>query len=578
VFDSLAVAAIRDELHDLVGGRVQRVVQTDPLSLGFEVYAGGQRRWLICTADPRRAGAWVVDDKLGQSPAPPSPMLLLCRKYLRGARLVAVAQPPFERVLRLQLQGDDDALSRSLVLIVEAMGRLGNVVLVDEQGLVMEALKRVPASINRVRQILPRRPYVAPPEQAKASPLEADAEFWAPRLIDPKTPAAGVVTGALRGLSPLAARELVYRAAGRVDAPAAAVDPARLTAELERMLAPLAETSRIGSAIWRPSVGLEGERVVAFAPYELTHLARWEAMPSLSAAAERAFGEAAAPTSTDQRQTQLAAEIGAARAREARKLESLERELAGAGEADRLRSAGELLLAYAAQIDPGQSSVELDGQTIALDPDRSPVENAQSYFERYTRLRDAGRQLPAMIATARGRVAQLDEALVHLDLAATPEEVADLRAELAEAGYLGAGRPAGAPGKGKTPARAGPLRLRIGDHTVYLGRTSRQNDQATFDLASPDDLWLHARGVTGAHVILKTDPGKPSEATIRQAAALAAHHSQARASGSVAVDVTERRHVRKIKGGPPGAVTYSGERTIQVRPEPLTGHQGRVAP
>jgi len=578
VFDSLAVAAIRDELQDIVGGRVQRVVQTDPLSLGFELYAGGQRRWLICTADPRRAGAWVVDDKLGQSPAPPSPILLLCRKYLRGARLVAVAQPPFERVLRLALQADDDAVSRSLVLIVEAMGRLGNVILVDEQGLIMEALKRVPASINRVRQILPRRPYVAPPEQAKASPLEADAAFWAPRLIDPKTPATGVVTAALRGLSPLAARELVYRAAGRVDAPAAAVDPAGLAAELERMLAPLGEAGQTdqapagaGPAIWRPSVGLEGERVVAFAPYELTHLARWEAMPSLSAAAERAFGEAAAPTSTDQRQTQLAAEIGAARAREARRLESLERELAGAGEAGRLRAAGELLLAYAAQIDPAQSSVELDGQTIALDPDRSPVENAQSYFERYTRLRDAGRQLPAMIATARGRVAQLDEALVHLDLAGTPDEVADLRAELAEAGFLGAGRPAGAAAKGKTPARAGPLRLRIGDHTLYLGRTSRQNDQATFDLARPDDLWLHARGVAGAHVILKTDPGKPSEATIRQAAALAAHHSQARASGSVAVDVTERRHVRKIKGSPPGAVTYSGERTIQVTPAPLTG-------
>ncbi|HEY3110295.1 MAG TPA: NFACT family protein, partial [Chloroflexota bacterium] len=82
MFDSLAVAAIRDELQDLVGGRVQRVVQTEPLSLGLELYAGGQRRWLICSADPRRAGAWVVDDKLGQSPAPPSPILLLCRKYL----------------------------------------------------------------------------------------------------------------------------------------------------------------------------------------------------------------------------------------------------------------------------------------------------------------------------------------------------------------------------------------------------------------------------------------------------------------------------------------------------------------
>src|SRR5262249_42481264 len=158
---------------------------------------------------------------------------------------------------------------------------------------------------------------------------------------------------------------------------------------------------------------------------------------------------------------------------------------------------GELLLAYAAQIEAGQSSVVLDGQTIALDRERSPIENANAYFERYTRLRDARRQLPALIATARARVDHLAEALVHLALAASPDEVADLRLELVDAGYLGGGRLAGAPAKGRAPARTGPLRLSIGGHAVYVGRTSRQNDQATFDLARPDDLWLHARGVAG---------------------------------------------------------------------------------
>src|SRR5262249_7952124 len=163
-----------------------------------------------------------------------------------------------------------------------------------------------------------------------------------------------------------------------------------LAAELERMIAPaVAAAPRSPTAerpVWHPSVGLEGERVVAFAAYELTHLPRWQPTATLSAAAERAFGEAAAPTSTDQRQSQAGAEIAAMRDREARKLESLERELAGAAEADRLRRAGELLLAYAVQIEAGQSSVVLDGQTIALDRERSPIENASAYFERYTRL------------------------------------------------------------------------------------------------------------------------------------------------------------------------------------------------
>src|SRR5438045_2940593 len=103
MFDSLAIAAIRDELRDRLGSRVQRVVQADPLSIGLELYSRGERRWLLCTGDPRRAGAWFVDGKIGQSPAPPSPMLLLCRKHLHGARLEEVEQPPFERVLHLRL-------------------------------------------------------------------------------------------------------------------------------------------------------------------------------------------------------------------------------------------------------------------------------------------------------------------------------------------------------------------------------------------------------------------------------------------------------------------------------------------
>jgi predicted ribosome quality control (RQC) complex YloA/Tae2 family protein len=432
----------------------------------------------------------------------------------------------------------------------------------------LEAIKRVPASINRYRTILPRRPYVAPPAQDKATPLEADAAFWRPRLAGGVAAGPPAITGALRGMSPLAAREAVFRASGAVDTPAHALDPERLAGAIAELCAPLAPGSR---AVWAPSVGLdEAGRVVAFAPYELRHLDHSEQTGSLSLAAERFFGEEARPTPSVQRQQPVQGEIEAARTSEQRKLEALERELANAGAADALRAAGELLLTYSTQVPDKAASIELDGQRIVLDPDKSAVENAQEYFERYTRLRDARRQLPEMIATSKARIAYLDEALVHLGLAAMPEDVAALRSELVEGGYLrgGSTAPTATPGKKGAPkAKApSPLRLRLGDHTVYVGRTARQNDEATFDLGRPEDIWLHARGVTGAHVILRVDAGKPSEALIRQAAQIAAWHSAARAAASVPVDVTERRHVRKIKGGPPGAVTYSGERTLQVPP------------
>src|SRR5262249_24856749 len=151
LFDSLAIAAVADELRHFVGGRVQRVVQVERLSIGLELYSRGERRWLYATADPERSGLWLVEDALGQAPDLTSPLLLLLRKWVRGAHLAAVEQPPFERVLHLTFesspyveQGAEAVPARRLDLIVEATGRLANLILADEVGLVMDAIKRVP--------------------------------------------------------------------------------------------------------------------------------------------------------------------------------------------------------------------------------------------------------------------------------------------------------------------------------------------------------------------------------------------------------------------------------------------------
>jgi predicted ribosome quality control (RQC) complex YloA/Tae2 family protein len=571
VFDSLAIAAIADELRDFVGGRVQRAVQVDRLSIGLELYARGERRWLYATADPERSGLWLVEDGLGQAPGVVSPLLLLLRKWARGARLLAVEQPPFERVLHLAFESSpyveqeaESAPARRLDLIVEATGRLANLILVDEAGRVMDAIKRVPPTINRVRTILPRRPYVPPPPQEKATPYHADAGLLREGLRGRDGTAASALTALVRGISPLAAREAVFRAGAAADAGARDVDPERVAAALTELVAPLRDPSA-----WRPSLARPGEAYSAFAPYELTHAGAFEPAGTFSAAVQRFFGNRAAGSTRDQARTQLKRELVMVLERERRRLESLERELAGSGQADGLRHAGELLLAYATSVPSGADRVDLHGQAIALDPRRGAVENAQAYFERYGKARDAARRLPELITQARARVDYLAEALVHADLADDPEAVAALRRELAAGDALGGS----APPAGRKPARGGapsPLRLRLGEHTVLVGRSGNQNDEVTFRLASPEDLWLHARGVPGAHVVLRVGVHPPGEATVRQAAEIAAYHSASRAASSVPVDVTERRHVRKIKGGPPGAVTYSRERTLSVAPRAPT--------
>ncbi len=608
MFDALMVAAIGDELREMLGARVQRTVQSGPLSIGIELYSDGARRWLVATAEPERSGLWLVDQRVGQAPVPPCPLLLLMRKHLRGARLSAVTQPAFERILRLTFarmsfsvdedSPNEDALldSRSeslhepifFELIVESTGRLSNIILVNNDGLIVEAIKRVPPSLNRHRTILPRKPYVGPPTQEKADPTAATEDVLQPINEGRRGDTAAAMVAIFRGMSPQTAREAAFRARNDSSSVNGIVNLELLAQSVRELYAPMTLKS---VAEWHPSIARDEKgRIIAFAPYELRHLGAWEPATSASATVAVAYGQESIEAPIDQSRIALRAEIESLRVRERRRLNALEREIASDEAVAGLRQSGELLFAYARQIESGLSEVVLDDFTIVLDPALTVVENAQKLFDRYTRMRDARKRLPAIIDEARVRLNYLSELLVHLDLAETPETVADIRMELKEIKPLSIKgmeaqsvskrslHPGKAPSgkKGSKHSRnqtkepvstiKSPLKVSIGQMQVLIGRSARQNDVVTFQLAQPRDLWLHARGVAGAHVIVRSEGQKIDESTVIAAASFAAFHSESRSNGRVPVDVTERRHVRKIHHGPPGAVTYSGERTLNVEP------------
>ena len=260
--------------------------------------------------------------------------------------------------------------------------------------------------------------------------------------------------------------------------------------------------------------------------------------------------------------------IAEARSRLQRQHEALQRSLAQAEEVEHLREQGEWILAYAHTIRPGQTELaaEIDGgeiRLIRLDPDRSPAENAQAFFTAYRKAQRANEGVPARVQEAELALRDLDQIETDLDLAASRPEVDAVRAMLVEAGYL-------RPSKSRSPGRsggaaAGPLSLLSPDGLpILVGRNSRQNDEVTFRRAQGDDWWFHARGVSGAHVIVRSDRPELPAGTIQRAAELAAHFSAARREADVLVDYTRRRHVRRIPGAAPGLVTYSQEQTIRV--------------
>ena len=248
-------------------------------------------------------------------------------------------------------------------------------------------------------------------------------------------------------------------------------------------------------------------------------------------------------------------------------LEENRKALAWGRGADRYRLLGQLVLTYARQARPGDTTLRAPDHTaggaeiaIPLDPGLSPSENAQQYFRRYAKARAAARAAPVRIAQLEAEVGALREALVQIENAASPDDLWEIQADLAAAGVVRHGP------RGRPPVRSGPRRFRAGDgSTILVGRSGRENDHITFHEAGPDDLWFHARGVAGAHVILKAG-GVPAEATITLAARAAAYYSENRSAHQVAVDCVARKHVRRLRGAAAGAVTYSGERTLMVAP------------
>jgi predicted ribosome quality control (RQC) complex YloA/Tae2 family protein len=561
-FDSLTMACVADELRrTILGGRVQQVLLPDNLSVGLEIYAQHKRYYPLASVHAQTGRLLLASKKLRRGVDKETGLLLLLRKYARGAIVSAIEQPPFERILRLEF---DHPEWGHTALLIEIMGRHSNVILVDAGGQVLDAVKHVGPHMSSTRPILPGRPYAPPPPQAKLPPSEL-TEYRLRQILADHEPEAQlwqVLVQGLQGTSPLLAREIAYRTLGH---PRAAVDQVeRLTPLLDtigELLAPL------DSGSWQPTVVLEREQVVVYAPYPITHRGQPQAMPSMSAAIE---AYTAAVASTDPyagTRRPIQESIAAARTRLERRREALEHSLDEAAQAERWRQWGEWILAYAHAINPGQAELVAEtgsGETlhIPLDPEKSPADNAQACFAHYRKAQRIVEDVPARLEETELALRDLEQLETDLVLASNRPEIDEVRASLVKAGHVRAKK-----GKWLKGARSRPLTLTSPDGlTILVGRNSRQNDEVTFRRAKGDDWWFHARGVPGAHVIVRAEGQELSPNTLRRAAELAAYFSRSRDEASVVVDYTRRRHVRRIPRAAPGLVTYSGEQTIRVTP------------
>lgn len=621
--DALTLAALASEFRStLIGARIEDVIQPTRSAVALQTYGSGRSRWMIASAHPQLARLHFTPRKPRKLVLDPPSFVMLLRKYLEGTRVVDVRQPLWERLIEIGFMAPETrehgALHRPAWLVIEIMGRLSNLILRDDSGVILGALRQVGADENRFRTIAPHISYRYPPAQTrqlhdKAVPrllpegvTAYDLEVAGQQMLESgplllgrkKRPepllVATVLMAHMAGFGRELAAEATARALGDPTTPlTGSVAWDSVAAEIRKLALLPATGSWQPTLVYRSST--PGARPSAFAvycPLQYGDEAILVAEESANGMLATYFEDAEWYQAIEGAKQDLRHLLHTHHERSVRKQDALLGELAMIDEMQRLRQEADTLLAFQQEVPEHAASFSIDNPftlgedaaetlTISLDPRLSAVANANQKYDRYHKLQRSSNHIPVQLHANELELARIEQLQTDLALAETPIEIAQVRTEVAEAGFLrvkppgrvaaqGHKRKGGKPGSkpDKRTAEAGtPLRRQSSDGFVVLvGKNSRQNEEVTFRQASPNDLWLHARGVPGSHVIIKSGGRRVPATTEREAAQLAAYYSQSRAAGTVPVDITEQRFVRHLKGGGPGMVTYQQERTLHVEP------------
>ena len=536
--DAICLSAVVAELRAAIeGGKIDKIHQPGSQDVVLAVRGPGGNVRVLLSANPShpRLHLTALDR---ENPDKPPMFCMLLRKYLTGARILALEQPYMERVVTFRLEALDelgDRARRSLVL--EAMGRHANLILLDGEERIVDCLRRVDGDLTTgARQILPGLFY---------------------RLPEPRF-----------GVPPLLERELRFRGEEGDLAPA-----------VEGLWNDVKEGHFIPTLLLRDGKAADFSFLPILQYGPATQLQEY---PSFGALLDDFYENRERQERTKQRGEDLLRAVKNARDRTARKLENQRRELLATQDRERLRQLGDILTTNLHALEKGRSTVRLQdyydpecGEVeIPIDPLLTPQQNAARYYKEYNKAKNAESALTLQIEKGENDLSYLDSVLENLSLAEGERDLQEIRQELTDTGYLR--RPSKSAKREKRVA-VKPMEFRTdAGLRVSVGKNNSQNDQLTTKLASKGDWWLHTQKIHGSHVILWTGGEEPDEVSVAQAASLAAWFSQGRAAGKIPVDYTPVKFVKKPAGARPGMVVYTTYRTLMAQPDEALAKRLRV--
>ena len=539
-FDGFFLHHMVEELRrELVNGRIQKINQPFEQELVLQIRSNRQSHRLLLSAHPV-FGRIQLTQTTFENPAQPSTFIMVLRKYLQGALIESIEQVENDRIVEMTVSNKNEIGDHiQATLIIEIMGKHSNILLVDKSShKILEVIKHVGFSQNSYRTLLPGSTYIAPPSTESLNPFTIKDEKLFEILQTQETTAKNL--------------QSLFQGLGR--------DTAN---ELESILVSdkLSTFRNFFNQETKPCL-----TETSFSPVPFANQVG-EPFTSLSDLLDTYYKDKAERDRVKQQASELIRRVENELQKNRHKLKKQEKELLATDNAEEFRQKGELLTTFLHQVPNDQDQVILDNYytnqpiTIALDKALTPNQNAQRYFKRYQKLKEAVKYLTDLIEETKATILYLESVETVLNQAGL-EEIAEIREELIQTGFIRRRQ------REKIQKRKKPEQYLASDGKtiIYVGRNNLQNEELTFKMARKEELWFHAKDIPGSHVVISGNLD-PSDEVKTDAAELAAYFSQGRLSNLVQVDMIEVKKLNKPTGGKPGFVTYTGQKTLRVTPD-----------
>lgn len=572
-FDGVMMHYVKEEIKSVaLDARVSQIHQPnrDELVIALRTKNGNKKLLVSSRANSPRI---CFTEHSIENPATPPMLCMLLRKRLGGAKLVDVRQIELERIMFLDFIATNELGDKvKLTLCVEIMGKYSNIILIDENDNIVDALKRVDFTMSTQRLVLPNIKYELPPKQDKLCILECSGRDIVEKAID--TPSemrlSKALLSAMQGVSPIITRELEYMVGVDSNRELTVIDKLKLIEKVDKLKEYIVSGEKSPTMMIKP----EGK------PFDISfmdimqygEMASKKRFLDFSTLLDSFYYERDKAERMKVKGQDLLRLCSNIQDKLCRKIAVQEKELKDSLNRDKLRKKGDLLQANMYKMVRGQSFIDVEDYydnnkivRIKLSPTLNPSQNVQKYYKDYRRAKTREEMLTVQIAKAKAELQYISAVQESLGRAESERELTEIRQELVDEGYL---KNRNSKGRNKALKLLPPKEYTSSDgFTIYVGRNNKQNDKLTLKTARNYDMWLHTKDIPGSHVIIVSDNREITDTAILEAASLAAYNSKAKESDNVPVDYTIVKNVSKPSGAKPGMVIYVNNKTVYVTPK-----------